>query len=101
MLTVFSKYTKALVVGTLVSLATFVLFYLMTVFALSWGTTALGYSREKFLIMQLFGIVLFAVTIPIGGLLAERGRRITLLWVTLAIALFGLIMAPLFAAGTT
>ena len=26
------------------SLATFVLFYLMTVFALSWGTTALGYS---------------------------------------------------------
>ena len=36
------------------SLATFVLFYLMTVFALSWGTTALGYSREKFLVMQLF-----------------------------------------------
>ena len=31
------------------SLATFVLFYLMTVFALSWGTTALGYSRDKFL----------------------------------------------------
>ena len=35
-----------LVLGTLMSLATFVLFYLMTVFALSWGTTALGYSRE-------------------------------------------------------
>ena len=35
------------------SLATFVLFYLMTVFALSWGTTALGYNREKFLVMQL------------------------------------------------
>ena len=29
----------------------------MTVFALSWGTTALGYSRQKFLVMQLFGIV--------------------------------------------
>ena len=27
-----------------ISLATFVLFYLMTVFALSWGTTALGYQ---------------------------------------------------------
>ena len=35
-----------LVVGILASLATFVLFYLMTVFALSWGTTALGYTRE-------------------------------------------------------
>jgi len=101
LLTVFRKYPKALVVGTLVSLATFVLFYLMTVFALSWGTTALGYSREKFLIMQLFGILVFAATIPIGGLLAERGRRITLLWVTVAIALFGLIMAPLFVAGTS
>jgi len=44
---VFRKYPKGLLVGTLGSLATFVLFYLMTVFALSWGTTALGYSREK------------------------------------------------------
>jgi len=101
MLVVFRKYPKALLVGTLVSLATFVLFYLMTVFALSWGTTALGYRRERFLVMQLFGIVLFALTIPIGGLLAERGRRITLLWVTVAIAAFGLVMAPLFLAGTT
>jgi metabolite-proton symporter len=100
MLTVFREYPKALVIGTLVSLATFVLFYLMTVFALSWGTSALGYTREKFLIMQLFGVLVFALTIPIGGLLAERGRRITLIWVTFAIAAFGLIMAPMFAAGT-
>ena len=54
----------------------------MTVFALSWGTTALGYSREKFLVMQLFGIVFFALTIPLSAMLAERGRRRTLLWVT-------------------
>jgi MFS family permease len=101
MLVVFREYPKAVLVGTLVSLSTFVLFYLMTVFALSWGTTALGYSRERFLVIQLFGIVLFALTIPIGGLLAERGRRVTLLWVTVAIAAFGLVMAPLFLAGTT
>src|SRR6202023_1408364 len=67
MLAVFRNYPGTLLVGTLVSLATFVLFYLMTVFALSWGTTALGYSREKFLVMQLFSIVFFALTIPIGG----------------------------------
>ena len=82
------------------SLATFVLFYLMTVFALSWGTTALGYSRETFLVMQLFGIVFFAITIPISAILAERGRRRMLIWVTVVIALFGLVLAPLFAAGT-
>jgi metabolite-proton symporter len=101
MLTVFRKHPKTLLVGTLVSLATFVVFYLMTVFALSWGTTVLGYSRGKFLMIQLFGMVFFALAIPISAILAERGRRRTLLWVTLAIGGFGLVMAPLFLAGTT
>ena len=100
MLTVFRDHSKALLVGTLTSLATFVLFYLMTVFALSWGTTALGYPREKFLVMQLFGIVLFAATIPISAIMAERGRRSTLLWVTAGIGVFGLLMAPMFLSGT-
>jgi metabolite-proton symporter len=101
MLVVFRRYPVELLLGTLASLATFVIFYLMTVFALSWGTTALGYSRDKFLVMQLFGILFFALTIPISGWLAERGRRRTLLWVTVAIGAFGLVMAPLFIAGTT
>jgi metabolite-proton symporter len=100
MLTVFREHPGTVVVGTLVALATFVLFYLMTVFALSWGTTALGYSRQKFLVMQLFAIVFFAVFIPVGALLAERGRRIALLWITAAIGAFGLVMAPMFLAGT-
>jgi metabolite-proton symporter len=101
MLSVLRNYPKSLLVGTLSALATFVLFYLMTVFALSWGTTALGFTRSKFLVIQLFGIVFFAIFIPIGALLAESaGRRRTLLWVTAAIAAFGLVMAPIFAAGT-
>jgi len=94
------EHPAALLAGTMLSLATFVLFYLMTVFALSWGTTALGYSRDRFLLMQLFGILFFAATIPISGRLAERGRRRTLLWVTVAIGAFGLVMAPMFTAGT-
>jgi metabolite-proton symporter len=100
MLVVFRDYPGTLLIGTLSSLATFVLFYLMTVFTLSWGTSALGYTREQFLLMQLVGILAFAATIPMGAVLAERGRRGTLLWVTAAIAVFGLVMAPLLAAGT-
>jgi metabolite-proton symporter len=100
MLAVFRDYPGTLVLGILSSLATFVLFYLMTVFALAWGTTALGYTREKFLFMQLTGILFFALTIPISGVLAERGRRRTLIWVTVGIALFGLVMAPMFVSGT-
>src|SRR5882757_7671298 len=101
MLVVFHRYKRALVAGIFVCLATFVLFYLMTVFALSWGTTALHYSRSSFLLIQLFGILFFALTIPISALLAERGRRPIMLGVTALIALFGLVLAPLFTAGTT
>jgi metabolite-proton symporter len=100
MLAVFRNYTRSLIAGILVCLATFVLFYLMTVFALSWGTTALHYSRSSFLLIQLFGILFFAVMIPVSALLAERGRRPIMFAVTAMIALFGLVLAPLFAAGT-
>jgi len=100
MVTVFRQYTTTLVIGIMVCLATFVLFYLMTVFALAWGTGALGYGREKFLMMQLADIFFFAIAIPISAVLAERGRRKALLWVTAAIAAFGLVLAPMFAAGT-
>ena len=94
------EHPRTLLVGTLISLATFVLFYLMTVFALSWGTSALGFKRETFLLIQLFGVLCFGATIPLSALFAERGRRATLIGVTVAIALFGLVLAPLFEAGT-
>jgi metabolite-proton symporter len=99
--TVVLRYTREVLAGILVCLATFVLFYLMTVFALAWGTTALHYNRATFLIIQLIGIVFFALTIPISALLAERGRRPVMFGVTTLIALFGLVLARLFTAGTT
>lgn len=99
MLVVFRDHFRTLVSGMLLCLSTFVLFYLTTVFALSWGTTALAYSRETFLVMQLFAIVFFALTIPLSAIWAERGRRRAMLWITASIGLFGLFMAPLFTAG--
>jgi metabolite-proton symporter len=99
MLAVIREHPRTLILGTLVSIATFVLFYLMTVFALSWGTSVLGYSRNAFLVSQLVGIVFFALTIPLSAVLAERGRRKTLIWVTIAIGAFGVVMAPLLSSG--
>jgi len=97
---VFRHHSGTLIVGVLVSLSAFVVFYLMTVFALSWGTTALHFSRERFLIIQLFGIVFFALTIPLSARLAETGRRRMLIWVNALTVAFGFAMAPLFSAGT-
>lgn len=98
---VFKSYPGPLVLGTLAALATFVIFYLMTVFALSWGTTALGYSRQQFLLLQLFAILFFGLTIPISAVLADRlDRRRVMIGVSLAIAVFGLAFGPMFGSGS-
>jgi MFS family permease len=99
MLAVVTAHPRMLFIGVLISLSVFVIFYLMTVFALSWGTAALGYKREQFLWIQLFGILFFALTIPWSATMAERGRRGTLIRVNLAIFIFGLVMAPMLEAG--
>ena len=94
------RHAGALVLGTFIALATFVLFYLLTVFALSWGTTHLGYSRGSFLVIQMIGVVFFALMIPLSAELADRyGRRRVLLLVSAGIVGFGLAFGPLFSAG--
>lgn len=100
MLAVLRDHPRELVLGTLVAVATFVLFYLMTVFALSWGTSALGYARPTFLMIQLFAILFFAATIPLSARLADRyGRRFSLIWISVAIAVYGLGFGALFGGG--
>jgi metabolite-proton symporter len=100
MLTVFRDHGGTLAIGILVSLSAFVLFYFMTVFALSWGTSALGYSRDMFLKLQLVAILFFALTIPLSAVIADRGGRRTAIWMNIGVFLFGLVMAPMFEAGT-
>jgi len=50
--------------------------------------------------MQLFAILFFGLTIPVSAVLAEKGRRRMLIWVNVAIVLFGVLLGPLFTAGT-
>ncbi|ENR14173.1 MFS transporter, metabolite:H+ symporter (MHS) family protein [Brucella suis 63/252] len=97
----FRHHKMNLFLGTIGTMATFVLFYLMTVFSLGWGTRALGYSREEFLVLQMIGVIFFGLTIPLSALLSDRyGMRTIMVIVTVLIGLYGFIMAPLFAAGT-
>ncbi|WP_440225489.1 MFS transporter [Dokdonella sp. MW10] len=101
MLAVVREHPGALVLGTFAATATFVLFYLMTVFSLSWGTSALGYARKDFLILQMIGVLFFAATIPLSAVIADRRGRIGMLVAaTLGILAFGFVLAPLFSAGT-
>lgn len=102
MLTVVVDYPRTLILGTFAATATFVLFYLMTVFSLSWATSALGFTRTQFLILQMIGVLFFAATIPISAIIADRkGRRGMLIAATVGIIAFGLVLAPLLGSGTT
>ncbi|WP_267421371.1 MULTISPECIES: MFS transporter [unclassified Curtobacterium] len=107
---VFRTSWKAVIVGTFGMVATYVLFYFMTTFTLSYGTTGatasalvpkigLGYSRGEFLTLLMIGVVFFGIFTPIAGMLADRfGRRRTLIPTTIGIALFGLTFQFWFAA---
>ncbi len=99
LLVVVRQHTKALVAGVLSSLATFTIVYLITTFALLWGTSVLGYTRPRFLLMELVGNVFFALGVPWSAKLAARGRKFVMVTVTVALGLFGASMASLFTAG--
>lgn len=109
--TVFQKHWRQLVLGTFFMLATYVLFYLMTTFSLSYGRApvapgdatvlpGLGYSYNTFVLMLIAGVVFFGIFTLVSGPLADKwGRRKTLIWVTLGIIAFGLAWVPLLGAG--
>jgi MFS family permease len=99
---VLSRHLPAVLLGMFAATATFVIFYLMTVFTLSWGTQKLGFTRPHFLVLQIIGVLFFAAFIPLSAYWAQRRGTITVLTVaSAAIALFGLTTAPLFGSGTT
>lgn len=105
--TVFQTHWWELVLGTFYMLATYVLFYLMTTFSLSYGRAApdgpvpgLGYDYSTFVLMMIIGVVFFGIFTMVSGPWADRwGRRKTLIWVTLAIIAFGLAWVPMLNAG--
>ena len=97
LLTVVTQHPRALLLGILGTTTTFLVFYLMTVFALSWATTALHFPRGEYLVLQMVGVLFFGLTIPISSLAADRiGSRFMLILATLAIMTFGFTFAPLF-----
>jgi metabolite-proton symporter len=98
---VFHRHGRVLLLGTLAAIATFVIFYLLTVFALSWGTSRLGYARQDFLVLQMLGMLFFGATIPVSALLADRfNPRMVLIVAAVGMSLYGFAFAPLLAAGS-
>ena len=97
----FSSHLRQTLAGTFAVIACFAIYYLTTAFALGFGTKTLGYDRQAFLGVQLFAILFMAVGIIIAGYAADRwsSRSVLLAGSVLAIVV-GLLMGPMFAAGS-
>lgn len=99
-----SGHLKATILGTFIMLATYTLFYIMTVYSMSYGTAAvpngLGFPRNTMLWMLMMAVIGFGVMIPVAGLLADRyGRRRTMIVITLMIIAFALIFPAMLGSG--
>ena len=95
---VFAKYPRELLLGMLGAVTSFAVFYLMTVFALSWATSALGFGRQQFLILQMIGVLFFGLAIPISAIMADRlGERTMLMAAVALIIAFGFTFQTLFS----
>jgi metabolite-proton symporter len=102
MVTVLTQHTRVLILGAFLGLASFAVFYIATVFSLGWGTSKLGYAREDFLMLQLYAVFAFVITILISALIADKiGRRAMLMISGLAVTAFGLGFAPLLNSGSS
>ena len=94
---VFRKNWWQLILGTFIMYATYVLFYLMTTWILSYAIGApdaggLGTSYNDFLVIQLISILFFAACIPVAGIFADKfGRKPTMLVITALMIAFGLL----------
>ncbi len=76
------------------------MFYLSTVFALSYGTSALGYPRKTFLLFECVAILFMALAIPLSGLAADRfGRKPVMLSGLAVTAALGGLIGPMLGSG--
>ncbi len=75
------NHIKMLALGSISMVASYTIFFIITVFSLQYGTVTTGlYTRTEYLMMLSIAIVFMAVASPISALLADRyGRRPTLL----------------------
>jgi sugar phosphate permease len=95
------RHPGALVAGTFAVVACFAIFYLSTAFALGYGTTKLGYSRETFLGVQLGAIAFLAAGIVAAGYWSDAAnpRRVLMAGCVGTVAV-GALMGTMMGAGS-
>ncbi|BES83575.1 MFS transporter [Pectobacterium araliae] len=102
--TLLSKHMKVTILGTFIMLATYTLFYIMTVYSMTYGTApvpkGLGFSRNSFLLMLMIAVIGFGLMVPIAGYLADAfGRRKTMITITCLMIVFAMLFPYMLGSG--
>ena len=102
MVETFGKHGKAVLLGALSMVVCYALFYISTVFSLSYGVKNLGYSRQEFLGLLCVAVLFMALATPLSAWLADRfGRKPVLAASAIAALLSGFAMEPLLTHGSS
>jgi len=100
LLDVVRRHPVALLQGALAIVVCYALFYISTVFALSYGVNQRHIASTDFLGLLCIAVLFMAAATPLAALLADRfGRRPVLLAAQALAALTGFALAPLLGGG--
>lgn len=98
----FAHHSRPLILGALSMVVCYALFYLITVFTLSYGVGTLHIPKPQFLGMLCFSIVFMAIATPLAAKAADRfGRRPVLIAAGIAALLSGFLFAPAMQSDST
>jgi metabolite-proton symporter len=95
-------HAKPLLLGALAMVVCYALFYISTVFALSYGTTTLHIPRPQFLGMLCVAVLFMALATPLAAWAGDRfGRRPVLIAASSAALLSGFALSPMLGSGSS
>ncbi len=97
----FKSHLAALVLGAMAMVVCYALFYISTVFSLSYGTTTLHIPRQQFLGMLCVAVLFMAAATPLSAWAGDRfGRRPVLLVAGSLAFLSGFLLKPMLESGS-
>ena len=98
---ILASHAAPMVLGALAMVVCYALFYISTVFSLSYGTTTLHIPRQHFLGMLCMAVLFMAAATPLSAWAGDRfGRRPVLLVAGSAALLSGFALRPMLESGS-
>jgi len=96
-----TQHAKPFITGALLIVVCYALFYITTVFSLSYGVATLKIPRPDFLGMLCIAVLFMAAATPLAAMAGDRyGRRPVLIVAGSAALLSGFLMEPMLSSGS-